>query len=253
MVECKLPKLNTRVRFPSSALKLLMRNHILKSLLVLCCAFLAGCATTINPEEEILTDTVLLDAYPEPERVGIYHKVQKGQTLWRIAKAYDLTISDIIRANHIPDEAEIEVNQLILIPGAPEVLEILVKTEEDDSKEFVWPVQGKVVKYFNQLDRGRPIKGIFIDVPPGETVKASRGGRVVFADFLPGYGQTLILDHEDGYYSLYARNVELLVKLGDWVGQKQPIATVGLSQRKSYLHFQIQHNFREENPLFYLK
>lgn len=221
--------------------------------IVVSCLLLAGCTTTIDPDAELLTETVILDDYPEPERVGVYHKVRKGQTIWRIAKAYDVSISDIIRVNNIPHVAEVEVNQLILIPGVHEVREIPSQTADEDSKEFIWPLKGKVIKYFNQPDHGRPIKGIFIEANAGSTVSASRSGRVVFADSLTGYGETVVIDHEDGYYSLYARNSTLLVKLGDRVTQKQSIAQVGAVKSPTYLHFQIHRNGREENPLFYLR
>lgn len=232
---------------------MMIKNASFNILMAAGCLILSGCAATINPDEEIFHEEFILGAYPEPERVGVYHKVGKGQTLWRIARAYDVAVSDLVRANNIPDMAEIEVNQLILIPGAHEVRSVAAPGEGGGSKEFVWPLKGKVSRYFNQPDRGRAIKGIYIEADPGETVKASRGGRVVFADFLAGHGDTLVIDHEDGYYSLYARNAGLLVKLGDLVAQRQPIANVGVMDRRSFLHFQIHRNTREENPLFYLK
>jgi murein DD-endopeptidase MepM/ murein hydrolase activator NlpD len=218
------------------------------------CVMLVGCATTIDPDAELLsTETVTYDDYPEPERVGVYHKVLKGQTIWRIAKAYDVSVSDIIRVNNIPHAAEVEVNQLLLIPGVHEVRDIPSQVLEDESKGFHWPIKGKVIKYFNQIDRGLPIKGIYIEAPPGSVVSASRGGRVVLADTVTGYGETLVIEHGDGDYTLYARNSSLLVTMGDQVRSQQPVARLGLARGQSYSYFQIHRHGREENPLFYLK
>jgi murein DD-endopeptidase MepM/ murein hydrolase activator NlpD len=232
---------------------MVMKKAPFNTFMAVCCLALSGCATTINPDDEIFHEDFILETLPEPERVGVYHKVGKGQTLWRIARAYDVAVGDLVRANNIPDVAEIEVNQLILIPGAREVRSVAAPGEDGGSKEFVWPLKGRVISYFNQPDRGRVVKGIYIEAGPGETVRASRGGRVVFADVLAGYGEALVIDHEDGYYSLYARNAVLLVKPGDLVSQRQPVANVGIMDGRSFLHFQIHRNAREENPLFYLK
>ena len=83
-------------------------------------------------------------------------------------------------------------------------------------------------------------------------VKAARTGRVVFADYLSGYGYTVILDHLDGLYSVYARNSKLLVKLGELVLRNRNIAQIGRSGNLAYLHFQIRKKSIEDNPLYYL-
>ena len=111
----------------------------------------------------------------------------------------------------------------------------------------MWPVKGKVIRYFTNNN------GIDIQTQPGEHVKATREGRVVFADYLNGYGQTIILDHSDGFHSVYAKNAELLVKLGDRVKKNAEISQVGISTNSSsYLHFEIRKNLNADNPLYYL-
>ncbi|MCA9408016.1 MAG: M23 family metallopeptidase, partial [Candidatus Omnitrophica bacterium] len=86
----------------------------------------------------------------------------------------------------------------------------------------------------------------------GEFVKASRSGTVVFADYLTGYGNTLILDHQDDFYTVYSKNSKLLVRLGDVVKRNDPISEVDKNENLAFLHFQIRKNAKEENPLFYL-
>ena len=109
------------------------------------------------------------------------------------------------------------------------------------------------IKYFHQRQKNGGIhKGISIQAQAGDTVRAARTGRVVFADYLSGYGQTVILDHLDGLYSVYARNSKLLVKLDELVLKNSGVAEIGASDHLVYLHFEIRKNSVEDNPLYYL-
>ena len=207
----------------------------------------AGCAGA--PKEKDLVGGK--GHLPEPDRMGVYHKVKKGQTLWRIAKTYDVSISDIIGTNNIPNAAQLEENQLLFIPGAYAAKDIIFdrKASED---EFIWPINGKVVGFFHNKLGNHINKGINIRAQEGQIVRASKTGYVVFADDLPGYGKTVILGHTDGYYSVYGQNAEILVKLGALVVKNTPIGKIGRSERMAYLHFEIRKNAIEDNPLHYL-
>ena len=207
-----------------------------------CYLSLTGCATTSK---------IKYVDIPEPENIGVYHNVQKGETIWRIAKTYGVAIENIIQVNQIPDVAQIEQHQLLFIPGVTEVREIIVEDIEKQS-EFIWPIVGKVIGHYNQMEGGYFKKGIDIQAPYGEEVKAARTGRVVFSDRLVGYGETVILDHEDGFFSVYAQNAKNLVSLGDRVVKNTPICQVGGTQKLSYMHFQIRKNAVGSNPLYYL-
>ncbi len=213
------------------------------SVLIVLSLFMAGCATTVQESE--------IEKSPIPEKKGVYHKVGKGQTLWRIAKTYNISIDDIIIANSIPNVAKVEENQLIFIPGADHVHDIPINTTNDQA-DFIWPVKGKVVHYFREPMGNAFNNGIKILAQQGDAVKASRSGKVVLADYLSGYGQTIILDHGDGYYSVYANNDQLLVKLGDAVNQGTDIAYFDKDQDSTYLHFEIRKKTVADNPLFYL-
>lgn len=209
---------------------------------------LSGCATVSAPPQV------------PAGRQGVYHKVKKGETLWRIAQTYDVNVKDIIASNNIPDAAEIEQNQLIFIPGASSVREVAptvvtnvpVGTKPSASAvkdDFVWPLQGRVTKYFGERDGSIANKGIKIEAHEGDQVVASRQGKVIFADYLSGYAYTVVLDHLDGYFSVYAHNSKILVSLGAVVPQGTPIASVG---RKGILLFEIRKNAMADNPLYYL-
>jgi murein DD-endopeptidase MepM/ murein hydrolase activator NlpD len=227
--------------------------------------FAAGC-TGLEVEREVLTTqpsrpakraAIPSSIHSEhsqeefPKKVGAYHKVNKSETIWRIAKTYGVTIQDIIASNNIPDVAKIEANQLIFIPGASQVLSVPVETDTDEDA-FIWPLQGAVTRYFREVKGGASSAGIDIKSLSVAKVKASRRGRVIFADYLAGYGYTAILDHEDGFYTVYANNAKLLVNLGERIPKSTHIAMVGGSRQEEHLHFQIRKNNREENPLHYL-
>lgn len=115
-----------------------------------------------------------------------------------------------------------------------------------------WPVEGSLRARF-----GRPIdgsrlnwQGWWIGANAGTQVHAIHRGRVVFADWLNGFGLLIILDHGDGLMSLYGRNQALLRDVGAWVGAGDVIAEVGLSGgfTEPGLYFELRRNGRPENP-----
>lgn len=115
-----------------------------------------------------------------------------------------------------------------------------------------WPVNGKPNNRFGKPRSGSHIRwqGVTIPVIQGSAVSAIHHGRVVFADWLRGSGLLLIIDHGDGYMSLYAHNQSLLAETGDWVTTSEKIATAGNTggQNQSQLYFEIRHNGKPVNP-----
>jgi len=201
----------------------------------------AGCAT--------VEDGVVLNRIPER---GVYHKVREGETLWKIAKIYNTDLDAIVRSNNIPNVAQIEKNQLIFIPGADKVVELPAGKDDLKKNEFSWPVQGKVLFYFNQAKQSYLKDGIGIQAAEGEMVLASREGRVIFSDYLSGYAYTVIIDHADGFCSVYSQNSNLLVSLNQYVLKGTPIAQIGKNGDLAFLHFEIRKNALPNNPLHYL-
>ena len=210
--------------------------------------FLAGCATVHAPTVAPAGTSAGVPTKPALKK-GIQHKVSKGETLWRIAKTYKVPVESIIQANGIPSTASIEENQLIFTPGADSVREVVVPSLTENSSDYAWPVMGKVVSYF-QDHRGLAVnEGIDIRVADGDAVKAARDGSVVLADRLAGYGETVILDHGDGFFTVYAHNARLMVGLGDHVLRGGKVAQVG---DLAYLHFEVRKGSKATNPLLYL-
>lgn len=119
------------------------------------------------------------------------------------------------------------------------------------------PVRGELTERFGapRPDGGPPYKGVFIRAPQGAPVRAVAPGRVVFADWLRGFGNLLIVDHGDGYMSIYADNETLLEQTGDAVHAGQVIATVGSTggNRRSGLYFELRHLGKAFDPLRWVK
>ena len=119
-----------------------------------------------------------------------------------------------------------------------------------------WPVTGNLVANFGgRLPDGRRSDGVLIAAAAGTPVKAVAEGTVVFADWMTGYGNILIVDHGQGYMSLYAHNDGLLREAGDHVQRGQSVATVGSSggQDSPGLYFELRRNGAPVNPADWLK
>ena len=114
-----------------------------------------------------------------------------------------------------------------------------------------WPVAGSLLAaYGGALPDGRRSDGVLIAAPAGSTVKAVADGTVVFADWMTGYGNILIIDHGNGYMSLYAHNDGLLREAGDAVRRGDAVASVGTSggQGRPALYFELRRNGAPVNP-----
>ncbi len=115
-----------------------------------------------------------------------------------------------------------------------------------------WPVDGRVVARFGTHRRAEslPWRGVVIAADEGSEVRAIYSGRVVFADWMRGFGLLVIVDHGKGYMSLYGYNQSLYKNVGDQVRQGEVIATVGDSGGRDSpgLYFEIRHDGRPDNP-----
>ncbi len=115
------------------------------------------------------------------------------------------------------------------------------------------PVRGELKNRFGSPREGSGVlwKGLFIASAAGQEVKAIATGRIVFADWLRGFGNLLIIDHGDGYMSLYGNNESLFKQVGETVRSGEPIAAVGNSggNMDSGLYFEIRHQGRAFDPL----
>lgn len=119
------------------------------------------------------------------------------------------------------------------------------------------PTKGRIAKAFGNYNAKARNKwqGWLMKGYEGSAITAVHHGRIVFSDWLRGFGLLLIIDHGDGYLSLYARNQSLLKSAGDWVYQGETIATLGASGgfKEPRLYFEIRHKGIPQDPAAWLK
>ena len=216
---------------------------------------------------------------------GIYHTVKPGQTLYRIAMTYDIDEDKLARINNIKDPTQLRVNQLRKVPATastsvsrkqatkksfskrpvtkPSAVQKSPATSKSTAKPsvskpvkgiFAWPAQGKVLNKFGA--QGQKIyKGIEIGLPKGTGIKAAASGKVIYSgNAIPGYGNLIILEHSDNFFSVYGFNHKNLVKMDDFVGQGDRIALSGMppNGQSARLHFEIRKGKSAVNPILYL-
>jgi lipoprotein NlpD len=217
----------------------------------------------------------------EPEARGVVHVVKKGETAWRIARTYDLTADELLRANGLRDAKDLKVGAALLIPGAREKRTVpppgtpfspqpppsaRTQTQAPDRagtpapvpasttkpagpKRLIWPLKGTV--YSRYGPRGAEHHdGIDIAAPEGTPIRAAADGRVVFAGEQAGYGSIVILRHAGGFVTVYAHASALLVEEGAQVRAGDAIARVGQTGRTSgpHLHFEVRDGRRPRDP-----
>ncbi len=116
-----------------------------------------------------------------------------------------------------------------------------------------WPLHGKVVAHFGRrrTKMGLRWRGVMIASEPGKAVQAVYAGKVIFADWFRGFGLLIIIDHGEGYMTLYGHNQRLEKRDGEQVAQGETIAHVGSTGglSRSALYFEVRHHGRPEDPL----
>jgi murein DD-endopeptidase MepM/ murein hydrolase activator NlpD len=238
------------------------RNQMLKKIIWL--SFLSlillmgGCTKTRVP----------LEKPPPPQRMkGVYHVVERHQTLYRICKTYGVDLKWVASLNSIPDPSKIETGQRIFIPGAKKVLKVEIYIDDVAAEQgkrakiaykkfdFIWPVEGKITNVFEGSESKRH-QGIDIACSIGTPIKASNAGTVIYSNnTIKGYGNLVIIRHSEEYVTVYAHNQVNLVEERAWVEKGQIIGKVGKTGRAtgSHLHFEIRKNNKAMDPILFLK
>lgn len=204
-----------------------------------------------------------------------YYRVERGDTVSKIARAHRQSVSSIVRWNNLTNPDAVEVGQVLRVvpPGANPARSVDsdVRTTPGTASAdeppnagsaaraapspsariaLTWPADGKTVRGFN----GVSSKGIDIANAMGTPVVAAAGGTVVYAgNGLRGYGNLLIVKHNADYLTAYAHNSKLLVKEGQTVSQGQQIAEMGESDNdRVALHFELRYKGQSIDPARYL-
>ena len=179
------------------------------------------------------------------------HVVRPGETLHTIAWQYRVDYQDLVRWNDLGNPDLIYVGQRLSLQasGATRPAQASPRTQPSRPlppaptlapPTWQWPAQGDLVRAFG-ADSGLA-NGIGIGGSVGQAIHAAASGRVVYAgDGLIGYGQLLIIKHNDTYLSAYGYNDRLIVTQGDSVDRGQMIGEMGVGpERQPQLHFEIR-------------
>jgi murein DD-endopeptidase MepM/ murein hydrolase activator NlpD len=208
-------------------------------------------------------------AAAQPPRASS-HVVKAGDTLFSISRATGAPVDAIAKANALGAPYSLRVGQTLRIPGGSETVAAAApRAPEADVGDlarsvsygsttikpgslFDWPVQGRVIGSFGLSDAGKRNDGVNIAAPVGTPVRAAADGEVVYrGSELEGYGNLLLIKHEDGFVTAYAHNDAMLVRKGDRVRKGQVIAKVGQtgSASEPQLHFEIRQNLKAIDPV----
>ncbi|GEJ55362.1 M23 family metallopeptidase [Anaeromyxobacter diazotrophicus] len=206
------------------------------------------------------------EPHVEPDLVGVTHVVKKGETVYRIARAYGVPVQELLEVNDLSDPRQLAVGMELFVPGAARAVEVpgaagagpaeeepLPRLDRAPPARLRWPLQGVLYSRYG-VRQGQRHDGIDIAAPEGTAVGAAEAGTVVFAGEQSGYGSIVIVRHEGGLLTLYAHASALLVRQGERVAAGQVIARVGQSGRTTgpHLHFEVREGTRPRNPLTYL-
>lgn len=181
-------------------------------------------------------------------RVGIYHRVERGQTAYRIARAYGVDLRELMEANGVEDPRTLQTGQSLWIPNATHSIRIPPSrgghggVSRLPGREWVRPLKGTISSGFG-LRNGRHHEGVDILARRGSPVRAAAYGLVIYAgDGMRGYGNAVVLDHGEEITTLYGHLHEIRVQSGDAVAPGQPIGTVGSTGNATttHLHFEVR-------------
>lgn len=222
---------------------------------------------------------------PKPAAVGrTVHVVRSGDTVSRVAARYGITRAALIDANKLVRPEQLRVGQRLLVPGAqmavgerpvrlidavlangdvllvragprrvPTRFYIAESGVDNQGVEFAWPIDGQVISPFGRRRNGWHA-GMDIKAEIGAPILAAAAGTIISSGQERAYGRVIRIEHEGGFVTLYAHNLENLVEVGDRVTAGTIIGTVGRSGRVTgpHLHFEIRHEGMVYNPIHLL-
>jgi len=218
------------------------------------------------------------NAAPVTQQAQI-HVVQKGDTLYSIAFACGEDVRTVASWNHLRPPYTIYPNQVLRLTAPPPPVntnrqsrgavspprtqvshksdaQIARATPAKSSKpqkiSWQWPTNGKIIGTYSVRDVGK--KGLDIAGRSGQPIYAAASGTVVYSgNGLRGYGQLIIIKHNDTFFSAYAHNRKILVKEDQKVNKGQHIADMGSTEAdRPQLHFEVRRDGKPVDPLRYL-
>ena len=223
-----------------------------------------------------------------------FHIVEKGDTLYSISRRYSVDVTTLSRVNNLQAPYTLAIGQRLALPGSVSNETRVTNTSETTKKssrfsfwkksssttkttpkktttstkkytpkkvttyrksKFAWPLKGKIISPYGTIGKGRNNDGINIKAKLGEAVKAADAGTVAYAgNELKGFGNLILIKHNDGWITAYAHNDRLFVKKGQKVRKGEKIAAAGSTGgvNTPQLHFEIRSGTKALNPMNYL-
>lgn len=174
-----------------------------------------------------------------------YHTLVEGETVYRLSKIYDSSVTRIIELNRIADINDIPVGTVLLIES------------NASTKDFAWPLKGIITSVYGNRN-GRFHYGIDIAARKGTAIRSTADGIVILSgknvDGFGGYGNIIALQHSVDTVSIYAHNRKNYAREGECVKEGDTIGEVGSTGNSTgpHLHFEIRKNNTPINPYIYL-
>jgi murein DD-endopeptidase MepM/ murein hydrolase activator NlpD len=190
---------------------------------------------------------------------GSIHTVKKGDTLYAVSRSSGVLVSELVRLNGLRQPYALRVGQTLKLPGtSPKRSKpvVIVAAPKVSGKGFMWPIKGRLLSSYGPKQAGYHNDGVNISAALGSSVVASESGVVVHAsNKLKGYGNLILIKHQNGWVTAYAHNNKILVKKGQKVTRGQIVAQAGQTGRvtRPQLHFEMRKGSRAVNPALYLK
>ncbi len=233
---------------------------------VTCAGLLAGCGGV--PPAPVSERTPAARA-AQPSPVSKARTVKAGDTLYSIAWEAGLDYRELARWNGIPPPYRIKPGQQLRLqpipvkkpvpdkpatvtrPGSTDNTAVVREPETSGPVRWIWPTNGPILRTYSEKAGN---KGLDIGGQTGQEVRAAAAGRVVYqGSGLRGYGELIIIKHNESFLSAYAHNEKAFVREGDQVRRGQKIAAMGASGTdRVKLHFEIRQRGTPVDPLQYL-
>ena len=197
------------------------------------------------------------------------YTVLRGDTLYSISRRFNVDKYNLSKLNKLKTNNIIYVGQRLIIPNYSTIkksevnltIEKISKKKKAKFKQnkdktiFIWPVRGEVILKYGMIKPGLHNDGINISANNGEDVVASRQGKVIYAgNEIPGYGNLILIKHDNKWITAYAHLERIFLKRGAQVKKGEKIGIVGSSGNvnSSQLHFEIRKGKKALNPREYL-
>ncbi|WP_110953644.1 peptidoglycan DD-metalloendopeptidase family protein [Anaerosinus massiliensis] len=206
---------------------------------------------TLRGANENLTDIIQPgDKLLVLPQKGVLYTVAEGDSLWRIAKLFQVEVKNILEQNEKTEEF-LKVGEKLFIPGAkPRVVEAAaVPASRQVTSGFIRPATGVVSSPFGAR-WGRMHEGIDIADDLGTPIRAALAGKVTYAGWLGAYGYAIMLEHREGYSTLYGHLQSMHVVKDEFVNRGQVIGEMGNTGNSTgpHVHFEVRHRGELINP-----